>query len=40
MDKFAKSALPVVVAVLAAGLIMNYGRDLPLIGDAHAGFDS
>ncbi|MDF1846191.1 MAG: hypothetical protein P1U69_03225 [Parvibaculaceae bacterium] len=40
MDKFAKAALPVVAGVVIAGLLMNYGRDLPLIGDAHAGFDS
>lgn len=40
MNSFAKSALPVVAGVIVAGLIMHYGRNLPLIGDAHSGFDS
>lgn len=34
-----KPVLICAVGVMVAGLVMYYGRDLPVIGDARNGFD-
>lgn len=39
MNAILKPTIPVVLGVILAGLIMYYGRDLPLLGDARKGFD-
>jgi hypothetical protein len=40
MNGLIKPVVPVVLGVLAAGLIMHFLKDMPLIGQAHGGFDS
>lgn len=39
IPQLAMSTVPVVLGVIFAGLIMYYGRDLPIISDARNGFD-
>lgn len=39
MMGIAKASVPVVVGVILAGLVMYYGKDLPVIGDARNGYD-
>lgn len=34
----ARTFLIVIVAIIVAGLVLNYGDDLPIIEDAHNGY--
>ncbi|WP_275671292.1 hypothetical protein [Paremcibacter congregatus] len=38
MNNQIKGVLFTVAAIIAAGLLLQYGKDLPLIKDAHEGF--
>lgn len=39
LNSIFKGAFPVVIGVLIAGILMNFGDDLPIIGEAADGFD-